>query len=121
MNQARLIDAHELFEKAFEIWGVEAGEDETNVFMELINNCPTVDPVRHEYWIGFDTTTYTGRDDFGEPRYSPRRFYRCHGCRNGSVVKSNYCPACGAKMDAKAPWEQDVQIDATKKDQDTGA
>lgn len=50
------------------------------------------------YWESYDTSAYIGIDDFGEPRYARRRFYRCHRCRTGSVIKSNYCSYCGSKM-----------------------
>lgn len=38
----RPIDAHALFEKAFQAWGVDAGEDEANIFMAMINDAPTI-------------------------------------------------------------------------------
>ena len=96
----RPIDGDELWEKAYEVWGLEADAGDTSIFMDMITDCPTIDPVKHEYWIGFDTTAYTGQDNSGEPIFSLRRFYRCHGCRNGTAVKMNYCPKCGARMDA---------------------
>lgn len=40
----RLIDADALFDKAFEVWGTEADGGETNLFMEMINNAPTITP-----------------------------------------------------------------------------
>ena len=50
------------------------------------------------YWEGWDTTAFVGCDEEGEPKYSPRRFFRCSDCRYGTVVQTNYCPNCGAKM-----------------------
>ena len=38
----RLIDANALFDKAFEVWGTEVDGGETNLFMEMINNAPTI-------------------------------------------------------------------------------
>jgi hypothetical protein len=49
-------------------------------------------------WKGWTTHAFIGVDDFGDPKYAPRRFYRCTICRNGTVVRSNYCANCGAKM-----------------------
>lgn len=59
------------------------------------------EPVRHSYWESYDTSAYIGTDDEGDPRWAARRFYVCHerGCRYKSVVRSRYCPKCGARMD----------------------
>lgn len=40
----RLIDADALFDSAFKVWGTEADSGETNLFMEMINNAPTIAP-----------------------------------------------------------------------------
>lgn len=60
-----------------------------------------VEPVRHSYWESYDISQYMGSDEFGEPKWRPGRFYVCHDrrCRRKTVVKSNYCPNCGCKMD----------------------
>lgn len=55
--------------------------------------------VVHSYWECYTTSAYIGRDDVGEPKYAERRFCRCHRCRKANVIKSNYCPNCGARMD----------------------
>ena len=49
-------------------------------------------------WIGFTTSSYAGTDDIGDPKWIDKKFYRCSKCRKGTVIKSNYCPSCGAKM-----------------------
>lgn len=51
------------------------------------------------YWTGWDTSAYTGVDKDGEPKYSRRRFFRCKKCCYGSVIRTNFCPECGRKMD----------------------
>ena len=40
----RLIDGDALFDDAFEVWGNEADGGETNLFMGMINNAPTIAP-----------------------------------------------------------------------------
>ena len=49
-------------------------------------------------WKGWTTAAFIGTDEFGDPIYARRRFYRCSICRQGTVIKSNYCTNCGAKM-----------------------
>lgn len=44
----RLIDADVLFDSAFKVWGTEADGGETNLFMEMINNAPTIAPPPNE-------------------------------------------------------------------------
>lgn len=68
-----------------------------------------VEPVRHSYWESYDTSQYIGTDEFGEPKWCPRRFYACHNrsCRRKTVVKSSYCPNCGAKMDSEDETNDD--------------
>lgn len=48
-------------------------------------------------WIGFTTSAYGGQKG-GETVWLKRKYFRCGNCRKGSVVKTNYCPHCGAKM-----------------------
>lgn len=49
-------------------------------------------------WTGWTKEAYSGVDEYGEPRWAQRKFYRCKNCRNGTVVQTNYCANCGAKM-----------------------
>lgn len=60
-----------------------------------------VTEVRHGEWKGWTTSAFMKIDDYGEPLYSDRKFYRCSQCHYGTVVKTKYCPNCGAKMDGK--------------------
>lgn len=54
-------------------------------------------------WIMFETECYGGKDANGIEKWIPKRFYRCSKCRKGTVVKTPYCPYCGAEMDWKKP------------------
>lgn len=82
--------------------GVDYGFGMKNI-KELINAIPAADvaPVVHSYWEGYSCSQYMGTDEVGEPKWRDGRFYVCHNykCRRKTVIKSNYCPNCGAKMD----------------------
>lgn len=56
-------------------------------------------PVVHAKWIGYTTSGFYGCDDLGNPICRDRTFYCCSKCRRKTVIKENYCPRCGAKMD----------------------
>lgn len=60
-----------------------------------------VAPVRHSYWETYITPQFMGLDDFNEPKLRDGRLFICHErqCRYKTVIRSNYCPKCGAKMD----------------------
>lgn len=71
--------------------------------IELIKNIPAADvaPVIHSYWETYSCSQFMGTDEWGEPKWRDGRFYICHNykCRRKTVVKSNFCPNCGARMD----------------------
>lgn len=73
--------------------------------IELIKNIPAADvaPVVHSYWEEYSCSQYMGTDGWGEPKWRDGRFYVCHNykCRRKTVIKSNYCPNCGARMDGR--------------------
>lgn len=67
----------------------------------FVKKQPAVDaaPVVHGEWIGYETSSYNGNDEYGEPRWIPKKFFRCSICRKGTAVRHNFCPNCGAKID----------------------
>ena len=75
----------------------------TPYHLKLIKNIPAADvaPVIHSYWESYSCSQFMGIDEWGEPKWRDGRFYICHNykCRRKTVVKSNYCPNCGARMD----------------------
>lgn len=63
-----------------------------------------VEPVRQvRWWEQYSTPRYCGIDADGNPVYRDGVVYYCSNpkCRRKTVIKENYCPKCGAKMDLK--------------------
>lgn len=60
-----------------------------------------VEPVRHGRWESYTHSHYCGTDKYGEPAFSDGVVYYCSNpkCRRKTVIKENYCPSCGSKMD----------------------
>lgn len=60
-----------------------------------------VEPVRHGRWEGYTHSRYCGMDEYGDPVYRDGVVFYCSNpkCMRKTVVKENYCPNCGAKMD----------------------
>ena len=99
-NGKRLIDANAMRED----W-LENGENEyvydTNAVLDSIDAQPTVDAVEVVYgrWIKYKDDKFIGYDADGRAKYRNVYSYNCDKCGHGTAVKSNYCPACGAKME----------------------
>lgn len=49
------------------------------------------DSVNHGYWIRLNQMSFFTYDSF----------WQCSECRHESIRVTDYCPFCGAKMDAK--------------------
>ena len=60
--------------------------------IEIIEKQHTSDvvPVRHGRWVIIEILCGGGKE---------RKYYRCSECNKANVIRSNYCPNCGARMD----------------------
>ena len=108
----RLIDADELFNwgthklKDAVKYGNKDGNQQSWSYSTLmmyevadeIFDTPTVDaiPVAHGKWIGYETNSFKNSCEGIK-----RKFYRCSVCRTANVIRANYCPNCGTKIDGK--------------------
>lgn len=80
----RLIDADELKKKLYtarELWS--HGKHPRVVEEDDIDEMPTVDLVKHGYWLRKFTWFY----------------WKCPFCEWKQDFPSHYCPLCGAKLD----------------------
>ena len=64
---------------------------------------PAVDAahVVHGEWKGFTRSRFYGIDKYSDPIYRDGIIWHCSKCSRRSVIKTNYCPNCGAKMDGR--------------------
>lgn len=70
---------------------------------EVIDGIPAADveSVRRGRWEEYIHSRYCGIDEYSEPIYRDVIVYYCSNpkCRRKTVIKENYCPSCGSKMD----------------------
>lgn len=57
-----------------------------NGVVNIINDAPTIDPVKHGRWNAVGKNHYT-------------QINKCSACGASYDFISNFCPSCGAKMD----------------------
>nr|DAN85797.1 MAG TPA: zinc-ribbon containing domain protein [Caudoviricetes sp.] len=80
-------------------------------FVEYFDEIPAADaePVRYGQWEGYTHSRYCGIDEYGEPIFRDGIVYYCSNpkCRRKTVIKENYCPSCGAKMDLEGETNDD--------------
>lgn len=100
---SRYIDADELLKTCLSITITNNGIKYLDMVYKAIVEAPTADvrEVKRGKWIEFDTESFNGYDNTGEPKWKKQKYFRCSECGYGSVAKSNYCPACGTRMDGK--------------------
>ncbi len=76
---------------------------ELDELLDLVGKIPAADvaEVRNGRWEQYSHSYYCGLDADGEPVFRDGAVYYCSNpkCRRKTVIKENYCPNCGAKMD----------------------
>lgn len=50
------------------------------------------------HWKGYTHNAYHGTDEDGESIWKPVNVYHCSECNRRTVIKENFCPSCGTKM-----------------------
>lgn len=68
---------------------------------EALRYMPPADvaPAVHGQWKGFIRPQFMGTDGWGYPKYRDGRLYYCSECNRKSIIRTSYCPNCGARMD----------------------
>lgn len=69
----------------------------------FIKQLPAADvqPVAYAEWIGFTRSAFLGCDYIGEPIFRDTTVWKCSHCGRNTVVRDNFCPNCGARMDGE--------------------
>lgn len=80
-------------------------QPEQKIFIDSDGKMTPLPVQKHGHWKGFTQSRYFGNDDDGEPIFRDGLFYVCSECRRKTVIKTSYCPQCGAKMDEKVKNE----------------
>ena len=98
-NKKRLIDANALLTTPWVLPNRMTRETALECFKNIVKEQPTIDAVEvvHGRWVGVDSTYWRWYHD--EAKAIERTTYRCSECARKSIIKTNYCPNCGAKMD----------------------
>lgn len=65
-----------------------------------------VAPVVHGRWIGVDSSYWKPTHSTDIPVF--RKTYRCSECGRRTAIAENYCPNCGARMDADTQEREDA-------------
>ena len=68
--------------------------------IQCVKAIPAADvaPMVHRRWIGIDSSFWKPTHSSDIPVF--RKTYRCSECGRRTAIAENYCPNCGAIMDA---------------------
>lgn len=95
----------------FSVWRSMPKPASISSLTDAINRTPAADvaEVRHGRWEGYSHSRYCGIDADGEPVFRDGVVYYCSNpkCRRKTVVKENFCPSCGSKMDLEDETDDD--------------
>lgn len=94
--------SREDFEKRIKPYDTEDDMDKAlyNFAHNTLICCPSVKPKEKVgRWIGFTHSAYHGIDDDGEPIWREVKVYHCNLCNRRTVIKENFCPNCGSRME----------------------
>lgn len=72
-----------------------------DIIYDRIEGLPIIEaaePVRHGKWRGYTRVAFHGMDN-DNPIYRDTIVWHCSCCGRRTVIRENYCPNCGAKMD----------------------
>lgn len=95
----KYIERKAIIKKLNEIGGCDASDDfgkgwdmAINAAAKAVEKLPAADVtlVRHGRWAIIEISCGIGMK---------RKYYRCSECCKANVIRSNFCPDCGAKMD----------------------
>lgn len=98
---SRYIDAHKLQEENKKAEFYAYAPEICEAVDAMIKNQSTADmqEVRHGRWRGYTSTAFHGMDKIGNPIYRDVNVWTCSECYRKTVIKENFCPNCGARME----------------------
>lgn len=104
----RLIDANKLKAAIICDDKIRCGTAFQHMIVHL-KNAPIIEaePVRHGKWKGDTSVAFHGMDESDNPIYRDIIVWNCSCCGRRTVIRENYCPHCGAKMDGGNEDETD--------------
>lgn len=107
----KYVDADGLYEKIHNIGGCDADPDTwadgwdkaIDECLDILADMPAADvqEVRRGRWKGYTRSAFYGLDEMQNQICRDVNVYVCSECGRKTVVKENYCPNCGAKMDGE--------------------
>lgn len=82
-------------------YDIKAIDVAIKVMEMIIDEMPTIEaePIKHGKWEGYIRSVFHGTDEDGNPIYRDVTVWQCQRCSRKTVIKENYCPNCGAKME----------------------